>query len=262
MLALALRKLVDYWLGKFQLGIGAAVVIFGATLKADAAASGWARPAVTWMQENAWWVVACGPLLVALIQVVRRRAGNQWAWAAMQKILDEFRHDVFGELESDPVHYHRVTLFRFRKNPVWPKNRWLVAVARSDHVTQGGIQKFQVPDDGDKCQGVAGRAWLLKEWVRVPNDGDILAIPLTQNDNQLIKDYAKKTHMSEEWVRNQISRNKKLAKSYAAVVVQLHGKPWGVLVLDSRGDGTITPKKCKGFSDVLKVLTPLLERCS
>ncbi|MBX3386461.1 MAG: hypothetical protein KF768_07810 [Phycisphaeraceae bacterium] len=266
MLGLEKRRTTDWILGKCQLVAAGAVVSFGALLKADPSRFG---PALSellkWLQSTAWIVVIVGPIAVAVLQGARRKFGNPWAWEAVQKLLDEFRGELFSDLEKDPLDHHRVTLFKYYRTAVaWSDPRswkhWLVAVARSDHLTKLKIRRFRAPDDGEKCEGVVGHAWRCKGWVIVPSQGTPLPALSKDSPQAELDQYAKETCVDTTWVRCQLDRGRPLAASYAALVVLLKGRPWGVLVIDSRKPGTIDPEKLKRFVAYGKLLTPLLER--
>lgn len=268
LLGLTRRRHVDWCLGKIQLVAAGAVVLFGAALKADLSQFANA-PAIQsllrWMQGSAWLVVIIGPISVAVIQWGRRRFGSPWAWEAIQKLIDEFRNEVFGDHTDDPLDHHRVTLFKYHKTAVGfcdPRDwwHWLIAVARSDHLTKLRIRRFRAPDDAEQCEGVVGRAWRCKGWVLVPKAGAALPVLTETSSGADIEAYAKETGVDAEWVRRQLKHGRPLAASYAALLVRLKGQPWGVLVLDSRSPGTIDLAKLDRFKAFGNLLTPLLER--
>lgn len=263
MLPLERRRLIDWWLGKFQIAAAIAITFFGAMLKAEPSHFGSLEAAVVWIQNWAWAVVVAGPFLVAVLQWARNRFGNPWAWEAIQKILDEFSNEVFKD-SRDPDDYHRVTLFKHHKW-CWSWNlkklsNWLVAEARSGHLTKEKITRFRVPDDGEACQGVAGFAWRHRDWVRVPENDKPLPVLTSAALSAEISEYATLCKVDPGWIRGQLSKGRPLAKSYAALRVQLKGKPWGVLVLDSRNPGPIDKEKLDRFKAYGNLLTPLLER--
>lgn len=262
------RRRVDWVLGKIQLATAFAIVAFGASLKADI---GKFEPvpvvarSLEWMQKTAWIIVVAGPILVATLQWARLRFGSPWAWEAIQKLLDEFRNDVFGDFGDDPLDHHRVTLFKYSKfKPSFstPKSwmHWLVAVARSDHLTKLRIRRFRAPDDGESCEGVVGRAWRCSSWVLVPKSAESLPVLDQQSPDADIERYASETGVEPTWVRSQLLRGRPLARSYAALLVRLKGQPWGVLVLDSRNEARIDVTKLDRFKAYGNLLTPLLER--
>ncbi|MFG0285558.1 MAG: hypothetical protein ACF8R7_14160 [Phycisphaerales bacterium JB039] len=251
-----------------QLVIAGGIVLFGAALKADLAHFDrvpFIQVALQWMQSWAWLVVVTGPLLVAAVQWFRRKFGAPWAWEAIQKILDEFRDEVFGQVANEPLDHHRVTLFKYKRmvaTSASPKQwcDWLVAVARSGHLTKHCIRRFRAPDDGEHCEGVVGRAWRCRDWVVVPQPGSSLPVLTRESNATDLATYAKETSVKPAWVRQQLHEGRPLACSYAALVVRLRGHPWGVLVLDSRKPGTIDPKNLERFKAFGGLLTPLLER--
>lgn len=270
MLQLGIRKSVDKWLGKSQLIITAVVMAFGACLRAkpsDFQDLKLLANTLEWMQTWAWLVVFFGPPLVGAIQLVRRRYGNPWAWSAIQEWLDAVQEDVFRDIgPTDPMDHHRVTLFRYRRwlpglraPSTW--GHWLVAVARSGHLTRSRIQKFRVPDDGESCEGVAGMAWRCRDWVFVPEPKQSpIPIPTSDSEREKIAEYAASTGVTHEWVQKKVNGKREMAASYAALKVLLHGKPWGVLVVDSRKAEGISSRKASSVGGTLGLLRPLLER--
>lgn len=263
MLPLERRRVIDWWLGKAQILIASSVVVFTAMVKAVPSSFGNFEHIVTGIQNIAWIVAVVGPPMVGLLQVIRRKYGNPWAWEAIQKILDEFSGEVFGD-SSDPDDYHRVTLFKHRQwcwnwNPSKIKG-WLIAVARSGHLTKEKIRRFRAPDDGEACEGVAGYAWRVRTWVRVPENETLLPVLSAKSMETDIEAYAKMCHVKSESVKQLIGDGKPMAQSFAALRVQLGGKPWGVLVLDSRNTGPIDLSRLNRFKVYANLLTPLLER--
>lgn len=264
-LPLETRKRVDWILGKIQVAASSALVVFGASLKANPEDFGFVQPFVQWMQSAAWLVVVCGPITIAVLQAMRRKFGNPWAWEAMQKCLDEFSETVFGDID-EPVDHHRATLFRYKKfhicwNEPLTSGGWLVAVARSDHLSKRRIRKFKAPDNGDKCEGVVGMAWRRRSWVRIPSASEEPLPQITRSSSIAdIDNYASRTGVSAEWIQNQIQQSRAISRSYAALQVKLKGKPWGVLVLDSKSPLPIDDEKLKAFKAYANLMTPILER--
>lgn len=269
-LSLQQKRFIDFWLGKTQLAITGAVVFVGATLPTEP--EKWGEP-VAWIletsQSNAWWIVLSGPILAWVIQVIRRKFCNPWALDAIQKILDEFQIEIFGDLD-DPVDHHKITLFKKKQIKLlwWPPRfglsicqGWLVPVARSEHLAKKRIESFPAPDSGDACQGVVGMAWRHRNWVYVPGVGEDplpeIKADATEED---IRNYAQRTCVHPDWVRARISSGRKAPQAYAALKIQLAGEPWGVLVIDSRAREPIDGEKLKRFRAYGNLLTPLLER--
>lgn len=251
------RGIIDCWLGKLQIVLAFLIAAFGAVLKAklDDLPWQWLYVTVDFMQRWAWAVAVVGPVALAITQFVRRKFGNPWALDAVQKLLDEIRREMFGEHSQDPLDHHRVTLFKRVK---W--RGFLIAVARSDHLTKNKIRRFRVSDDGELCEGVVGRAWRCSEWVIVPSGGIELPTLKRHSASGDIEAFAAKTHVDPKWVRKQLYADRPLAMSYAAILVRLKGQPWGVLVLDSRNPKPIDREKLAKFGVYGSLLTPLLER--
>lgn len=259
------RQQLDFWMGKAQLGMTGVVAGFGAILKTDPAKYPVIKLLLELAQQSAWIVVIFGPLIVAMLQYFRRRLGNPWAHDAMQKILNEFRDEMFGHLNG-PKDHHRVTLFRHRKKSFVPPFSFqdqLVAVARSDHLTKNKIEAFQAPDDGEKCSGIVGFAYRGGDsWVIVPPPGGEPLPQITSRSSQQdIEKYASATFVDPQWVRKRAAASSRpLAGSYAALLVRVRGQPWGVLVIDSRSPTPLDEKKLNEFKKYGDVLTPILER--
>jgi len=262
-LQLERRRLIDWWLGKAQIAVAIGITAFAATLKANPADLGVFGPITSWMQNWAWIIGLSGPFAIGLMQVCRRHFGSPWAWEAIQKILDEFRNDVFKGFD-DPDDHHRATLFQYKcfTNSLDPRNTsgCLIAVGRSGHLTKERITRFKAPDDGEKCEGVVGYAWRHTSWVRVPSYGPLLPLLEKSSNSGDIKMYAEHCHVSLEKLRSKVAKGRPLARSYAALRVQLKGKPWGVLVLDSRNSKPFEIERLERFKAYGSLLTPVLER--
>lgn len=268
MLPLSYKRVADWWLGKVQLALGFAVACSGAILATDAQHFRGALGidvAIEFGQRHAWIVVVAAPFVVFFIQVIRRRITNPWAWEAIEKILNEIQSQFFQD-KNGLLDHNRVTLFKYKKlhmglcNPCgW--HGWLVAVARSGHLRKRKIRKFRAPDDGDQCEGVVGQAWRSNGvWVTAPESGSPIEIPSRYAADNEIEKFAQETFVSKQWVKEQLKNGRPLSSSYAAIMILLKGKPWGVLVLDSRSSTGIDIDKIKDFKVFGSILTPLLER--
>jgi len=71
-----------------------------------------------------------------------------------------------------------------------------------------------------------------------------------------IKDYAAQTWVTEEW----LAHKKCLARSFCGIPVEIRGKPWGVIVLDSRNPGEISKDAVDHYTQIARTLAKLLER--
>jgi hypothetical protein len=198
--------------------------------------------------------------------------GPPWIWAAIQAIFDEFRERCFVLDAKDPVHYHRVTLFQhvraWRLWKFWlcvwswrkghyPWSGWLVAVARSGHTTKRCESRFLAPDNADHAEGVAGQAWATNDLLLVDN---LPSLDMASSD-EIIAEYAQRTFVPEEWVRIRLRKSTPMPRSLCGAPVEVDGKIWGVLVLDSRSERGIKRQKVSDLIDFVgTALRHLLRR--
>jgi len=190
----------------------------------------------------------------------RRAVGPPWIWDAIHSNLDSFRDYAFPDQQGDMLHEHRVTLFKyvrwhwcFKK---WPWSGWLVPVERSGFTTRRTSAAFRAPDDANEVEGVAGATWASKSAVPVPELPDISA----QSPAEQIAEYAKKSFVSKAWVEAYIKKGRPLARSFLGIPVDVRGKRWGVIVLDSRRDMRNSAMKLNLYTILAKFLSTLLER--
>lgn len=272
LLKLENRRRLNRWLGIAHWTLGVAVLVVGASLRADevmlAKAPYLAEP-VRWMQGSAWAFLLVLPPLAVIIEGARRRFGSPWEWETIQQILDQYQQAVFADCQDDPLDHHRVTLFRHRKWRVhfaWPRRwaGWLVPVARSGRLTRERISSFRAPDDPAKCEGVAGKAFRQDSWMFVEADAScFLRADKKLNNKALqkqLKTYAGLTGVSEDWVRRYVQSGRPLASSFAALTILHKGEAWGVLVIDSQSKNRIDTRHVEEFTTYGRLLTPLLGR--
>lgn len=211
----------------------------------------WSRDTVVWAQKAAGWAVPIGALTVFLTKGICTAIGPPWTWRAVQRVLNEHRLVAFDVHDGDPVHHHRVTLFKRMRweaclRPCtywawgwkrWPLDGWLIPVARSGHTTQRTDVIFMAPDDAENAEGVAGQTWACDQ-VLVIND-----LPDVSNDptNENITDYAKRSFLSEDWVRKRMGK-RQLSRSLCGIPLEVRGERWGVLILDSVRENAIKDK--------------------
>ena len=82
-----------------------------------------------------------------------------------------------------------------------------------------------------------------------------------ESGDATINEYAGATQVTNGWIRSQLRSGRPLASSYAALRVLLKGRPWGVLVIDSRRSEPINKELLSArFTTYGSVLTPLLEK--
>jgi len=198
------------------------------------------RSLVVGLQGQLWWLFAVAFALAFLAKSADKRICDRWGHDAVKEMLDKLRDVGFPGCQ-DPVHYHRVTLFRYRKwwpcLRVWPWRGWLVPVVRSGHTTLNHRTCFLAPDDADLAEGVAGRCWSTKSVVLVPEKDSKVPLPCLHNEDTKPHDprsiadiYAKATFVSTNWVLKMKPRS----RSFLGIPVVVKGAPWGVIIVDSR----------------------------
>ena len=138
----------------------------------------------------------------------------------------------------------------------WPFRSRLIPVERSGHISQKSTATFAAPDDADKAEGVAGRAWRTFRVLIVANLPDLNAAYTEAG----IREYAKKTWIDAKWVRARIAQRKTLARSYVGIPIRVDGKPWGVIIIDSLHPNSIETLGTPFYDLMGKTLTKLLER--
>lgn len=196
-----------------------------------------ALPVLLWLKPAASGTL---PLLTAVIgaaEVAKKRLGSPVIWEAIHSMLDEFRSKVFP---NDPTDFeHRVTLFRHHcfavslKNKlsfIWPIYGWLTPVERSGERTQSASVLFSASKEKPKkAEGFAGLVWSTNMCQSV-NDLPGLTANSPEPD---IKRYAQAVRCSWKPMRRKIRSGKAFARSYWGIPIEVDGKLWGVLVIDS-----------------------------
>jgi hypothetical protein len=207
-----------------------------------------------------YWQGIVTPIALLLVGLLERLVSglNPWKRKVIQSCLDEFRDRVFAgnSHKYDPSYSHTVTLFRLqngciRMGKMWHE-KWLVPVARSGAIRKTTTSIFWLSDDPLKIEGVAGKAWTLPSWY-FAEDLSQPSMELSQAERE---EYYTKTNIT---VDKALSRNYN-ARSYGAIKVEVKGKPWGVLVLDSTKEKL--PKKVKinpHFKLLVSAISPVLE---
>ena len=209
------------------------------------------------VQGELWIWLPVATAAAASVAWVKRKVGEPWYWESIHSLLDTFREQFFAARITDPVPFHRVTLFK-RRSWLWTTRGkwwggWVVPVERSGHTTQGTNTVFRATDDPLSNEGVAGVSWGFDRPVTVldlPNVGED-ANPTDQE----IANYAKLSWVDGEWVR----ANRPAARSLLAFPVEVKNEPWGVIVLDSRDPQGIKANP-ESYASFAKMLGKLLER--
>jgi hypothetical protein len=205
------------------------------------------QAATVFVQNSAWIILPLLVLATAIITSLHKKLGRPLVWNVVHYLLDEYRQQVFGNDEAknkEPDHYHRVTLFKH----VWlrptlraiPWGGWMIPVERSGQTTKSGIARFRASaNDPDHAQGVAGQAWACSRPVSVHGLPDINVPEPVEAD---CKKYAHEGLVSTKWVYRRKRDRKKGAsngRSFFGIPVEVDGKTWGAVVIDSRSPDEI-----------------------
>jgi hypothetical protein len=232
------------------------LALISASARADPTRWTWIQDVLVWSQQNAWVSIPVLAGCVVFIPVIEKAIGLPWIWDTVHALLDDFREHVFEKEIHTPLHYHRITLFKlvhFRfALCLWPWSRWLVPVARSGHTTQRSRIAFRVPDNADLVEGIAGQTWAQNQVVIVRNLPDINI----DHSPVLLEEYARQTWVSVKWLQ----KRRQHALSFCGIPVEVKGKLWGVIVLDSRSPETIAQDPSRVYSLTGRYLGKLLER--
>lgn len=233
-------------LGLIHHGAIVIAATFAAGQKIDA--SSWhpgAREWIEWFHRWNWAVIPALTFISYAARGIQKAIGPPWVWKAVQKILDEYRGAAFEVQENDALHHYRVTLFKrvtwrtcawSRLSTWWawgwwrwPWSGWLVPIARSGHTTQNSKAIFLAPDDADEAEGIAGQAWAREGVIVQAGLPDVNSFPSAEN----VAEYARRTFVTEGWVRSRLGRRSRLSLSLCAIPLEVNGERWGVIVLDS-----------------------------
>lgn len=214
-------------------------------------------------------------IMMLIYGTLARRAGDPWIWEKIQYLIDGMRDRLWEDLEAARMDEHRVTLFQrksfvlFLRKPgasiLWPYGRgcypwsgWLVPVLRSGHTAQVSRSIFLAPSGGTshKVEGVVGEAWASKTTIIIDSLNKI-------RQNSAIKTkktYADKTFCDVSIVDRYLAQNRTPPRSIGAIPIQVHGKIWGALVLDSQEPDGVTEEKTNQFKLTTDLLGQLLEK--
>lgn len=249
-------------------------LILGANKEADWLKN---RPIVLrgmeFLENYAIFFLSLSMILIALGFLIKCR-GNPWVWDKIKFILDEYQGKAFNVDPSDPRDHHRVTLFKHYKNCIfrrhWSSRAWwkpwgetpmvssyLAPVLRSGHISQKSSALFHVPDDSDKAEGVAGKAWSAQEAIILPSLPDVNKANAKVRDR---KNYANVTSCDIDMVNYYREKKRPLPRSVAAIPIEVKGKPWGVVVLDSRVENGVQEDSVLNYSLTVALLGQLLEK--
>lgn len=216
------------WSSLFFLG-----VVGGAKLT-DPARWGIFQPFLIELQQINWFAVPLLYIGSIAFQAGATAISPPWVWSTVHAILDQLQVHAFKHIEGSLQQHNRVTLFKHVRWRwawcKWPWSGWLIPVERSGYTTRKTDTAFLAPDDGDRAEGIAGRAWASDGTVSKSNLPNVTA---TSPDEDL-KRYADETFISLETLKRRLKANKKVALSLTAFPVEAKNRTWGVLVFDSR----------------------------
>jgi hypothetical protein len=222
---------------------------------------------VGWAQGNTWWATPVSLLLAGVAAFAMKWIGEPWAWQMATSLLNGFRNQLFKG-KKDPVHHHRVTLFKIQhwcfcwkyKRVLFraPWQRWLRALLRSGHTTLRSKPTFAIPDDAENVEGIAGLAWSKRATIYETN---LPQLSTASNQTNLRK-YAEKTKMDSRELELRVKDGKSFARSYCAFPIESEsGDIWGVMVIDSQGPDLPDENEITAiFFPVAKCLTKLVSR--
>jgi hypothetical protein len=217
------------------------------------------------------WLVIPLAVLAGLVKLLREKLGSPWMWDLVKNVLDTLRDVTYSETvqPDEPTEYHRATLFKrvrfcvstrcllFRK---WPFSGWLLTVERSGHFTLRQREAFWAPDKGELAYGVCGRTLAIQRVLPIVDLPD-------PADPANIEEYARRSFVTVEWARKTGER----ARSYIGIPIEVRGKPWGVVILDSRhprppgaietidGKIQVTAAVSRAYSTAARALGKILE---
>lgn len=208
---------------------------------------------------NMWWILPFLLIVTPMIEGFRRWAERQVLWPLVKALLEDFRNSIYPD-SNDVPHEHRVTLFKhsswvFRKKTILEFGLgWVHIIVRTGHTTQNSRTIFRATNDPDKAQGVAGATWTINRLSYFEDLPDLSANP----SEKAIATFAQKTSCPVEEIR----RRKPRCRSLCGIPVEVKGRVWGVLVIDSRNSKLPKDLIQTHYYSVAKSLGRLLERLS
>ena len=225
---------------------------------------GWGSSLKNFSSWHTNWGPAVIVIAVATLTLVEtyQRFNDPWKWKAIQSCLDGFSEVIYSssQYQDGFEHEHRITIFRLQHGcfkllkPCTAK--WFVPIARSGSLKKETRSIFQFSDNPNQIEGVVGLAWCQpRRWYQT------FAIPALSDSmtDQQKSEYEQKTNYP---VDKALLKGYS-ARSYAAITMEVRGKLWGALVLDSTCDRIPNMESAKTFAKYFRVfissVTPLLE---
>jgi len=202
---------------------------------------------IRWLQQG--WVVPAlligGPVIV----LVRHRTDRS-KLKAVHSLLDQICDNTFKNQKFEHEQHRRATLFRYRYLTIWRWpfiGGWLVPIERSGNLTRRTDAIWRAPDNGERAEAVAGRAWSRGRQVYVPGLPDLRTVGVTEVQFRL---YGERSFCDPKKLRSKPPQ----ARSLIGIPINVDNKPWGVLVLDS----VLPTIPERAVNDVFKKLAPTM----
>jgi hypothetical protein len=202
---------------------------------------GFAKSIALWIQGVVpeWLLFAC-LVYFAVADVITGRLKSPQTWDALHGSLDNLRDYFFRGIEG-PLHHHRVTLFEWKvwswnwrvwsiRKKRWPWSGWLVPIVRSGHTTQrSGTRFFASRTSSEPAEGFAGLVWARNQTLVLNGLPDLHSSP-SEDD---FERYARAAFATKKWLKQRLRENKRCARSFCGMPVEVNNRIWGVIVIDS-----------------------------
>lgn len=219
-------------------------------------------------EASVWVTIPAFTALAGILTFFKTHFGTANTWKMATHLIEEFRQAIFQgnqNIGGEAAHHNRVTLYKFVSWRFafcrWPWSNWVVPVARTGHTTQNWrIPRFPAPRGRpDAAKGVAGVTFAFNTTIivdKLPNLTD------TSSDRIAIR-YARKAFVDIKWVKRRLRRGSCPIRSMVGIPIEVDGKPWGAIVVDSRNPQTIIDIKeleeGEEFKRLARSLSKLLE---
>lgn len=220
------------------------------------------------LQYYSFFLLPACAIVTAVTAAIRPRFRSSKTDKAIKALLDTFRSKMFPE-EHDDTDY-RVTLFRKQRwcwpglqrwiNGKHPWSGWLRAFERSGEFTLASSVKFHAPmGDPHEFEGFAGMVFRSGN-VNYQQDLPDLSKKGVKSSQTLIQRYATATGVDSDWVKEKLKKKKPLPRSLWGITIEVNGKRWGVIVVDSpRAKMENEPSLKESFRPFGTVLSNLLK---
>lgn len=212
---------------------------------------------VSWVKDQAAWLIPFLLLILPLLTWLRKARGDE-VQSDVHSLLEQIRNVVFKNVRVEHEQHNRVTLFRHRRFYLWRWpffGEWLIPEQRSGTSKRKTSSIFRVCDDGEKCEGIAGWAWSKNAAVYVGG------LPDMRNKNcssAEIQTYAERTCIDPKVLA--ASKNRPQGCSFYGIPVEVSGRKWGVLVIDSVSSSFPKATADRIFRDLAPTLSKYASR--